>query len=604
MSALQAASPWFVLILILAILVAFVSERTRVEFVALAAAALLVLVGILPIHEALGVLANPAPFTVLCMFVVSAALERTGLIEDAGRLFARAERLPTGVALALLMVSVALVSAVVNNTPVVVALTPLVIAYARTTQRPASLFLLPLSYAAIMGGTMTLIGTSTNLVVDGVARTLGLAPFGLFEIGLVGAPLALVGVLYMSLVGRHLLPHRETLAELLPDPSKRQFLAEVLVPVGSPLVGRTLEETGLAGELGGRVVDLIRGDRPLGAEAALHTPLQPGDRILLRTRVADLMELRAKGDLVVGHRGDVHALEPIAARNTVLMEGIVGPNSRWVGRRVGTLGLGRRFGVTIVAIHRQNENIRGPFDEVRLRFGDTLLLEGPPEAFRQLFDDQFLIGLTAPTFRPYRRDRRWLALLAVAMVVVLGGLGLAPIPALALLAAALVVLGGCLEPEDVYQAIPWSILVLIYGMLAVGHAAMTTGALDMAARGLAAVAADLGPWGVLALLYLLTLVFTETISHNATAILLTPVAVAVARELGVDPRPFVVAVMVAASNGYATPVGYQTNTFVYAAGNYRFRDFLRVGLPLDLLFWAVAVALIPTIWPFTPIDAP
>jgi len=593
-------APWFVLLVIVGVLVAFVSERTRIEFVALGAAALLVLTGVLPMDEALRVFANPAPFTVLCMFVVSAALERTGTIEELGRLFARAERLPPAAALAAMMATVAAISTVVNNTPVVVAFTPLVIAFARSTGQPASLFLLPLSYAAVMGGAVTLIGTSTNLVVDGVARSLGLAPFGLFEIACIGLPLTLAGILYMVLVGRHMLPRRESLAEMLPDPGERQFLAEVLVPLGSPLVGRTLAETGLPKELGGRVVGLVRDNVHIEEDAALHTPLRPGDRILLRTRVADLVELREKGDLLVGHRADAHALEPIAARNMVLMEGIVGPHSRWVGGRVGSLGLPRRFGVRIVAIHRQNENIQGPFDEVRLRFGDTLLLEGPPEAFRQLFDDQFLIGLTAPTVRPYRRDRRPLALAAVAFVVVLGGLNLAPIPALALLAATAVVLGGCLEPEDVYRAVPWSILVLIYGMLALSHAATLTGALDLAATGLLALAGGLGPHAMLALVYLVTLAFTEIMSNNATAALMTPVAVAVARELGVDPRPFVVAVMVAASNGYATPVGYQTHAFVYAAGNYRFRDFVRVGLPLDLLFWLVTVALVPPLWPFRP----
>ncbi len=403
----------------------------------------------------------------------------------------------------------------------------------------------------------------------------------------------------MILFGRRLLPSRDTLSELLPDPNKRQFLAEVLVPLGSPLVGRTLEETGLAKKLGARVIDLVRGDLSLGPEAAMKTPLEPGDRLLLRTQASDLLELRAQGDLVFG-ASEAHALEPIAARRTILMEGIVGPNSRWVGRKVASLNLQRRFGVTIVAIHRQNENLRGNFDETRLRFGDTLLLEGPPEAFKQLFDDQFLIGLTAPTVRPFRRDRRWVALAAVSAVVLGASLDLLPIPALALLAATVVVLAECLEPEDVYQSVRWSILVLIYGMLAVGYAMEKTGAAGLVVDTVIAAGAELGPWGLLAALYLVTLGLTEIISHNATGILMTPIAIGVAGQLGVDARPFVVAVMVAASNGYATPIGYQTNTFVYAAGNYDFRDFLRVGMPLDLLFWALASLLIPFIWPFHP----
>jgi di/tricarboxylate transporter len=280
------------------------------------------------------------------------------------------------------------------------------------------------------------------------------------------------------------------------------------------------------------------------------------------------------------------------------MEGIVGPNSRWVGRRLSSLNLQRRFGVTIVAIHRQNENLRGNFDDTRLQFGDTLLLEGPPEAFRQLFDDQFLIGLTAPTVRPFRRDRQWVALAAIAAVVVGATVGIAPIEALALVGVVTVILLGCIEPDDAYQSIAWSVVVLIYGMLALGHAMETSGAAAMLVRGLVDLVAGLGPWGVLACVYFLTVAITEIMSNNATAILMTPIAVTLAHELGLDPRPFVVAVMVAASNGYATPIGYQTNTFVYAAGNYRFRDFVVVGLPLDIVIGITAVLVIPLVWPF------
>lgn len=596
MPAIDALAPWIVLLTVAATIVALVTERLRVEVVALAAATFLLVTGVLDVRDILAGFANPAPFTVICMFVLSAALERTGVIEDLGDRVARLARLSPAAALAVLMGGVAALSAFVNNTPVVVVLTPLVISFAHGLGQPASRFLIPLSYAAVMGGSATLIGTSTNLVVDGVARRLGLDAFSIFEITWVGVPITLVGILYMTVVGRRLLPSRDTLYELLPDPNRRQFLAEVLVPLGSPLVGRTLEETGLAKKLDVRVIDVLREDRPLGARAT-STPLEPGDRILLRTEASNLLELREQGDVVLGSDG-AHALEPIAAHQTVLMEGIVGPNSRWVGRRLSSLNLQRRFGVTIVAIHRQNENLRGNFDDTRLQFGDTLLLEGPPEAFRQLFDDQFLIGLTAPTVRPFRRDRQWVALAAIAAVVVGATVGIAPIEALALVGVVTVILLGCIEPDDAYQSIAWSVVVLIYGMLALGHAMETSGAAAMLVRGLVDLVAGLGPWGVLACVYFLTVAITEIMSNNATAILMTPIAVTLAHELGLDPRPFVVAVMVAASNGYATPIGYQTNTFVYAAGNYRFRDFVVVGLPLDIVIGITAVLVIPLVWPF------
>ncbi|GBD43492.1 putative transporter [bacterium HR40] len=590
-------APWLVLLTLLAVMVAFVSERMRIEVIALTAATFLLATGVIGVDDFLAGLADPAPFTVLCMFVLSAALERTGTIEQLGERVTRMAHLPRAAALAVLMIGVVVISAFVNNTPVVVALTPVVIAFARSRNEAPSLYLLPLSFAAVMGGTCTLIGTSTNLVVDGAARRLGLEPFSIFEITWVGVPISLVGVLFMALVGRRLLPARESLHDLLPDPKKRQFLAEVLVPLGSPLVGKTLDETALAKKLGARVIEVLRDDVPLGARAG-SVPLEPGDRILLRTQASDLLELREKGDVVLGSDG-AHALEPIAAHQTVLMEGIVGPNSRWVGRKVSSLNLQRRFGVTIVAIHRQNENLRGNFDETRLQFGDTLLLEGPPEAFRQLFDDQFLIGLTAPTIRPYRRDRQWIALATIAAVVVGASLEIAPITALALIGVTVVILTGCLEPEDAYQAVSWPVMVMIYGMLALGHAMEETGAARILVEGLVDLFAKLGPWGVLGIVYFATVAITEVLSNNAAGILMTPIAVAIAQQLGVDPRPFVVAVMVAASNAYATPIGYQTNTFVYAAGNYRFRDFVVVGLPLNVLIGLTAVLVIPLVWSFT-----
>lgn len=596
MPAIDALAPWIVLFTVAATIVAFITERLHVEVVALSAVAFLLVVGVLKIDDVLASLSNPAPFTVICMFVLSAALERTGVIDGLGEHVARIARLSPAVAVAVLMSGVAMLSAFINNTPIVVVLTPLVIAFAHSLGEPASRFLIPLSYAAVMGGSATLIGTSTNLVVDGVASRLGLEPFSIFEITWVGLPAACVGILYMATVGRRLLPARDTLYELLPDPNRRQFLAEVLVPLGSPLVGRTLEETGLAKKLGVRVIDVLREDRPLGSQATT-TPLAPGDRILLRTQASNLLELRNQGDVVLGSDG-AHALEPISAHQTVLMEGIVGPNSRWVGRKVSSLNLQRRFGVTICAIHRQNENLRGNFDDTRLQFGDTLLLEGPPEAFRQLFDDQFLIGLNAPTVRPFRRDRQWVALAAIAGVVLGSTLGIASIAALALIAVVVVILAGCLEPEDAYQSISWSVVVMIYGMLALGQAMETTGAAAMLVDALVDVVGNLGPWGVLACVYFTTVAVTEVMSNNATGILMTPIAVNIAHQLGVDPRPFVVAVMMAASNGYATPIGYQTNTFVYAAGNYRFRDFVVVGLPLDIVIGIAVVLVIPMVWSF------
>ncbi len=281
------------------------------------------------------------------------------------------------------------------------------------------------------------------------------------------------------------------------------------------------------------------------------------------------------------------------------MEGIVGPQSRLTGYRIADLNFRRLYGVYILAVHRQGEDLRSNFDEVRLAFGDTLLLEGPPEGLRRLFDRRVLVNLTEPSEQPFRRDKAPIAIGAVLLVMVLAALEVLPIAALAIIAATAVVAFGCLTADEAYAAIRWRLLLLIFGMLALGLAMEKTGAAALVVNHIAALVGGLGPLAILAALYLLTSLLTEIISNNAAAILLTPIAIGLAHQLGMDPRPFVVAVLFAASASFATPIGYQTNTFVYNAGGYRFTDFVRIGVPLNLLMWIAATAVIPLFWPLT-----
>lgn len=605
----------------------YITRWIALESTAILTIVALAFTGILKPDQAFAGFSNSGMVTVAAMFVLSSGMMRTGALESVTFQLARFSQGSPRRLLLLLAGTLPTASAFMNNTPIVVMMLPVVVSLSRRFKLNPSKLLLPVSYFAILGGTITLLGTSTNILVDDIYRQSGGPGFSLFDFAPLGLIYAVVGVTYIVTVGYRLLPDRTPPLGLNIRGESAAYVTEVVVPANSKLVGRTpghfmhlrafhhssprkdmnlsqrrrigrnpsAEEAQTATHI--ELLELVRGERRLLAENAAELSLAAGDRLLIsggaNEITAFLKETHATLATVLADDQRV----PLSALQQTVVEAVVLPDSPFSGRVVGELGLHRRFGVDVMGVQRQDRHQSEGLRALTLRDGDVLLLCGAAHSLRQLRESARLLLVEGVEESIVRSDKNRHALVIMLGVILLATLTELPIAVLALTGAVLMVLTRCLRPEEALRSLDSATLLLLAGTIPLGLAIQSTGLAALIVERLLSVLGHAEPWIFISVLYLFTSVITEILSNNAVAVLLTPIALQLALTLGVDPKPLLMAVAFGASASFMTPIGYQTNAIVMGPGGYAFKDYMRIGTPLNLLLWVVATICIPWIWP-------
>jgi di/tricarboxylate transporter len=580
----------FVLFVGLCALALFVTEKLRVDVVALLVMVTFISTGVISPEQGISGFSNPATVTVAAMFVLAAGLQRTGALDFAAELVMRLAGDSTWRTAAVLMMSVAFLSGFINNTAAVAVFLPVTIELARRTGTSPSKLLIPLSFASLFGGVCTLIGTSTNVLVSTLSVQHGDKPLGMFEIAPLGIIMVMIGIFYMLLIGIRLLPDHRQPQSLEEEFDIGPYLTEIRLRKDCASLGLSLLEAPLTRGLDVDVLEIQR-DQTLIQHIDSHTRLQVEDLLRIRCSLETLNILRTLPGV------EIHPLGG-GPSNVHFLEAVVAPGSVLNGQTLKTIDFREKFKCTALALRRHGETLHTKLGDIALQTGDVLVLAETPESLLKLQKSRDFVVVSKVVMSRSRRHLALPSVLILALVVTTVAFEFLPVVVAAMLGCAGLLLVGCLTPDEVYESIDWSVVMMLGGMLTLGTAIHESAADQLLGDALLSVAGAFGPWFLLSTFYLMTSLLTEVLSNSATAVLLVPIAFSSAAGLGVDPRPFLIAITFAASASFMTPIGYQTNALVYGPGGYRFSDYLKVGTPLNLIFWIIASFLIPVFWPF------
>ena len=584
----------FVLVLTICAVVLFVTEKFSTDVVAILVMIALLVSGILTPAEGLAGFANTATVTVGAMFVLSAGVFRSGAVNFVSRALGRLARRSSGLTLFVLMVGVGVLSSFLNNTAAVAILIPVVIVVARRADTSPSKLLMPLSYASMFGGMCTVLGTSTNILASAIAEEAGLGAFGMFEFTKLGVIFFAVGVAYMMTVGRKLVPDHRSKGDLTKSFGMGDYLTDLVLQAESKSVGQSLASAPLVEELGIEVLQILRGEDIL--RPTPETILREHDVLRIKGDLRTINELKDRAGVTFGMSTKWRDKD-LESTDTRLVEAVVGPSSPLAGKSLAESHLRENYGAAVLAIRHHGALTHGEVQNIKLMPGDTLLMDVPNDQIEHLTQQRVFLLVSRAGIPRFNWPKATKALVIVVSVLVIAATGLLSIVAAAAAGALMMVLSGCISTEEAYGAIEWNVLFLLAGMLALGAAMEKTGASTMLAGGMIDGLGGFGPIVLLAAFFGITMLLTEVMSNNATVALLLPIAITTAHAIDADPRAFMFAVVFAASSSFMTPVGYQTNTMIYGPGQYRFVDFLRVGAPLNLIFWVLGTLLIPWFWP-------